>query len=102
MPDLLREKTVTARKAHECMTCTATAIRPGETYVRTTYVYDGHLYDWVQCTECDQISGLVYNWSSDPDEGVGRDDFMEWAREHHDDPRHGEAARAYLARVRSE
>lgn len=99
MPELLREKTVTARKAHRCATCNATAIQPGQTYHRATYVYDGRVYDWVQCVECDKLVGIVYDWSG-ADEGVGLDEYVEWAEDHRDDETHGDAARAYLARLR--
>ena len=99
MPDLIREQTVKARKAHGCMTCNTTAIQAGETYCRTTYVYDGRIYDWVQCTECSKLVGEVYRWAGQPDEGVGEDTFAEWASESATDERYGEAATAYLARI---
>lgn len=103
MPVLLREKTVVARKAHHCGTCEGTAISPGESYSRQTYVYDGRVYDWVQCDGCRAIAGLVFTWMEDwYDEGISRDDYVEWAREHQDHPLHGDAARAYLARVSRE
>lgn len=101
MPELLKEKTVIARKAHGCMTCNATAIQPGQPYHRATYVYDGRVYDWVQCVECEALSGIVYDWAGD-DDGIGRDDYIEWAEEHRDDGTHGEAARSYLARLGAE
>lgn len=98
MPDLINDKTVTARKPHGCMTC-GTAIQAGETYSRQTYVYDGRVYDWVQCAECRALSGIVFRWVEDwYDEGIGQDEYVEWAREHRDDPTQGEAARAFLAR----
>ena len=96
---ILSKKTVTARKAHVCMTCSATAIQPGQTYRRATYIYDGRIYNWVQCVECDALGGIVYDWSG-ADEGVGLDEYVEWAEEHRDDGAHGEAARAYLVRLR--
>lgn len=99
MPDLLREKTVTARKPHACATCTATAIKPGETYTRATYAYDGRVYDWVQCTDCKQLADPVFGWTLDADCGIGAEDYLEWAREHVDDPNWGERAAAYLRRA---
>lgn len=100
MPVLLREKTFVARKAHRCDTCEATAISAGESYSRQTYVYDGRVYDWVQCGACRAIAGDVFTWMEGwYDEGISRDDYLEWAREHKDHPVHGEAARAYLTRT---
>lgn len=100
MPDLIKTKDVKARKAHVCETCNDTAIQPGETYTRDTYVYDGRMYDWVQCAACSAIGGIVYEWAGCPDEGVARDDYVEWARESATaDTLEGERARWYLARV---
>lgn len=100
MPTLLREKMVTARKTRSCMTCGATAIHPGEQYRRSTYVYDGRVYDWVGCKPCDEIQDLVYSWWDSPEDGIGADEYVEWAWEFEDDPQHGEAARAFLERRR--
>lgn len=100
MPDLIKTKDVIARKAHGCQTCNDTAIQPGEKYTRDTYVYDGHMYDWVQCTACSALGGLVFEWAGYPDEGVGRDEYTEWAREVADaDTLEGERARWYLSRI---
>lgn len=82
MPDLLRSKTVTARKVHSCQTCFAAAIQPGQTYQRDTYVYDGRVYDWVMCEECNALASRVFAWADYFDEGIGADDYEEWAREH--------------------
>lgn len=62
MPELLRSKKVTARKAHSCATCYAAAIQPGQSYQRDTYVYDGHVYDWVMCEACHSIASRVFAW----------------------------------------
>lgn len=100
MPQLLKEKMVKARKAHNCQTCLTVTIQPGTVYRRATYVYDGMVYDWVSCEPCEAISMLVYDWWSDSgEEGVGFDEYRDWAYEHEDDPEHGEAARAYLQRL---
>jgi len=100
MPDLLKTKDVIARKAHGCQTCNATAIQPGEMYTRDTYVYDGRIYDWVQCVECSTLGGAVFRWAGYPDEGVSRDEYYEWARELVDtDTLEGERARWYLSRI---
>jgi len=93
MPEFITSKTVKARKPHRCECCTV-AIQPGDTYCRETYVHDGSVYDWVSCTECAAINADVWDWCYQPDEGVGADEYAEWASEHPDDPR----ALAYLAR----
>lgn len=98
MPDLLKLRKLTARKAHPCCICTAPAVQPGETYERRTYVYDGQVYDWVNCKPCNDLISVVADWSS-ADEGVGQEDFAEWAGDHKDDPDHSEAARAFLVRA---
>lgn len=82
MPELLRSKKVTARKAHSCATCYAAAIQPGQSYQRDTYVYDGHVYDWVMCEACHSIASRVFAWVDYYDEGIGADDYEEWAREY--------------------
>lgn len=89
---------VTARKPHRCMTCGAVAVQPGEEYVRDVYKYDGVVYVWIGCAPCLSITSDVVDWCNYIDEGVGQEDFEEWARDHADDETHGEAARAYLAR----
>ena len=83
MPELIRDRTVTARKAHPCQTCNRAAAVRGETYLRSTYVFDGRIYDWVMCQECSEMLSEVYDWSVDGYEfGVGRYEFHEWAQEH--------------------
>jgi hypothetical protein len=99
MPELISSTRVVARKAHGCRTCPSTAIQPGTEYTRDVYKYDGSVYAWVQCDECCAIANAVWNWAwASHDEGVGADEYQEWANEYADDPKHGEAARAYLAR----
>jgi hypothetical protein len=96
---LLRERRPTARKRHHCEDCNG-LIPAGTAYHRATLIYDGAIYDWVTCDDCDQLVSTVWRWV-DPvhDEGVGRDEFLEWAEAHLDDPEHGDAARAFLARA---
>ncbi|MDE8648178.1 hypothetical protein PXH69_24735 [Rhodococcus qingshengii] len=96
---VLSTKTVTARKPHQCMTCSTVAIKPGIQYVRSTMVYDGRIYDWVQCEPCRAITDLVWQWSNEQD-GIDADHYAEWADEFQDHPKHGVAARAHLARLR--
>lgn len=99
MPALLRAAYPVALKVHRCNCCTG-EIPVGRPYCRETYVYDGHVYDWKACAGCDPLSGLVWSWVNRyADEGIDHDDYIEWAQEHRDDPTHGEAARALLARA---
>lgn len=95
MPDLISELTVTARKPHHCQCCGTVAVQPGDTYHRAVYTYDGHIYTWISCQPCDEISGDVWDWWDRPEEGCGRDSYIEWAEENLADPR----AVAYLRRV---
>lgn len=96
---VLSTKTVTARKPHQCMTCNANTIRPSVLYHRSTMVYDGRIYDRVQCEPCRTITDLVWQWANGQD-GIDADDYAEWADEFQDDPTWGEAARAHLVRLR--
>lgn len=83
MPDLLHSKTVTARKPHQCSTCQITAIQAGEKYTRDTLIYDGDIYDWVQCELCAGLFSRVWDAYGSPyrDEGIGPEDYAEWASE---------------------
>lgn len=99
MAELIAKKTVTARKVHRCMTCGQPAVQPGEQYKRETYVYDGHVYDWVQCPLCLALVSVIWEWAWHSDDGICEDDYQVWASEYRNDPEHGEAARAYLIRT---
>lgn len=97
-PTLLREAKPIARKEHTCEDC-FTCIPKGTTYHRATLIYDGHVYDWVECLPCTALSWTVWQWGAEwRDEGVGPEDFEEWAEAHRDDAEHGEDARAFLVR----
>lgn len=87
-----------ARKVHPCSLCGGPAVQPGEEYTRETFAYDGTVYDWISCAPCLGIYFAVYDWVSYDDEGISSDHYDEWASEYADDPEHGEASRAYLAR----
>jgi hypothetical protein len=101
MPTMLGDKTVVARKPHLCQTCDAIAVEKGQEYRRVTYAFDGTVYVWVQCEACRSLEPAITDWVQDYHEGISRDDYHEWAREHeHDENPNGDAARAYLARVR--
>lgn len=97
MPTHLRSARPKARKTHQCAWCLIT-IEPGTVYTRDSLAYDGHAYDWISCTDCDDLVSVVYRSCDYPDEGVNAEDYYEWAEAYADDPVHGEAARAYLAR----
>lgn len=79
MPQLISEKKVHARKTHQCMTCNQPAIQPGEEYTRSTYVFDGRIYDWVMCKDCLACESYVFNWCSYIDDGIGAEQYEEWA-----------------------
>lgn len=98
MPTLLSSKLVTARKPHPCYTCGSGAVKPGESYRRETYVYDSRIYSWISCTLCDELMSEVYTWCGRPDEGVGGEDYIEWARVSVSNPEWGDRARAFLTR----
>lgn len=99
MPTLLHSAHPAARKVHRCNCCTG-EILAGTAYCRETYVYDGHVYDWKACAGCEPLNDVVWSWVSRyADEGIDQDDYIEWARDHRDDPNHGEAARALLVRA---
>lgn len=91
----LREKKVTARKAHRCQAC-RTTIQPGDTYTRQTNVFDDRVYDWISCAGCSAISLDVWDWAYRPDDGIDSDSYREWAHEH---AGADERADAYLRRI---
>lgn len=99
--EVIREKTVTARKAHGCETCNRPAALPGESYHRSTLVFDGRVYDWVQCQQCREMSSEVWTWTGYDDDGIGPDDYYEWAQEHatHGTPYQKDMARHYMERL---
>jgi hypothetical protein len=99
MVTTLRTSTPKARKVHICRSCGQPAAQPGEVYHRATLLYDGHVYDWIECEPCRTINGSVWEWAGMPDEGIGMDDYAEWARDHRDDETWGDEARAYLDRL---
>lgn len=84
---LLSEKIVIARKPHPCSVCTDTAIQPGDTYVRSAIADGGTVYVWLMCEECRAITGDVWEWTSYTEDGIGPEEYAEWASEHPNDPR---------------
>jgi hypothetical protein len=99
MPELIGRATPIARKAHYCCCCGAPAIQPGDKYHRKTYTCDGSVYDWIICAGCESIRSAVWGWASDHNGGIGLEEYAEWANDHASHPKHGKAARAYLARA---
>ncbi|AEQ20969.1 hypothetical protein E3_0550 [Rhodococcus phage E3] len=97
MTTVLKRTQPTARKEHRCETCFS-KIQPGVQYHRATVLYDGRIYEWVNCGPCEDVFDAVWGWSNQYDEGIGPDDYEEWACEFESDPACGEQARAYLAR----
>ncbi len=79
MPDVLSRKTVRARKQHSCMMCHNLAVEPGQEYERSTLVYDGRIYDWVNCAACEALVPYVVDWAVDDE--ISEDTVYEWARE---------------------
>lgn len=79
MPDVLSRKTIRARKQHICMLCHKPAVEPGAEYERTTLIYDGRIYDWVNCAACDALVPYVVEWAVDDE--IGEDTVYEWAHD---------------------
>lgn len=99
---VLHDATPVARKVHACATCSAQAVQPGQRYSRSTLIFDGRIYDWVQCAECSAMSSWVFEWLYDTESGAGRDEYAEWAHEHaeYGTPEQQAAARSFLERNR--
>ena len=99
-PQLLRETRPTARKLHECSTCSG-LIPPGDAYYRRSLVFDDRVYDWLECTPCDDddVVNRAYLWGVSVD-GVDADHVMEWATEQviHGSPDDQRAAKNFLER----
>lgn len=70
----LRNSEPTARKQHKCMFCGG-IIEIGEQYQRSTNVFDGVLYDWVNHIMCNKIASKLRMYD-DADEGVTEDYFQ--------------------------
>lgn len=96
MSTFIAEKTVTARKDHACMLCGQVAVVKGASYTYSTWVFDGRVYNWVDCTPCGVVIREAINDGYETDEGgVDVDTADEWARESRAT---SETARAYLIR----
>lgn len=84
---LLREKHVKVRVDHYCLVCSGIAIHAGETYLRSTYAYDGRVYDWILCSDCEEMDGDVWAWANHSEDGIEAATYYEWASKYRDDPR---------------
>lgn len=72
--DILKEKTVTARKDHKCDFC-GCVIKKGEKYNRATILNDGRIYDWKAHLDCEEATSLYDMFDNDYGDGISRDDF---------------------------
>jgi hypothetical protein len=86
MSRIISEKTITARKRHQCDWCRL-SICPGEAYNRATTASDGHLYTWKSHPQCDaEVSLIAWEYGDDDypqgylaDEDEGRSDkWLAW------------------------
>lgn len=87
MTTILKETSPVARKPHVCDLCDC-QIQPGDRYHRTegvSYDYDG-FFTWKACAPCRALTAIVWEHYGRPSEGVGIDDFDEWAKEFPEDP----------------
>lgn len=82
MDTLSYPKQTKARKEHRCDFC-GERILIGESYEKSTYAYDGHVYDWKAHNYCSKLASRL-NLYADADEGVSMDYFMEAIHEEHD------------------
>ena len=82
MTTRIRDAQPKARKAHICQMCNG-PIAPGDTYSRATMIYDGRIYDWVECSACqaDSVCHEVHASWGFCEEGVGFAQAEEWAHE---------------------
>jgi hypothetical protein len=82
MPTELDAKWRKARKTHKCSMCTGTIPR-GETYHWFKYVESLGLYELKICEPCSniflEVASYVDDWRYVNDEGIGFEDYEEWA-----------------------
>ncbi len=64
-----------ARKKHRCDYCQY-PINSGDTYLKSSHVYDGDIYTWKSHQNCEKIA-VKLNMFEDCYEGLTSDDFQE-------------------------
>ena len=77
--ETIRSNNYKARKEHRCNYC-GHVIPKGDTYHRSTHVFDGRLYDWKCHLKCNDLSSEIWNFV-DPDEGMTFEDFHDGLKE---------------------
>ena len=87
--EVLKTKTPTAKKEHECNYCSG-KIEVGEKYERVTCLFDGTVYDWISHLACSEVASKLDMYDRCWDEGLSEDAFREFIDEyvyekHYDD-----------------
>lgn len=85
---ILEQKTVRARKQHRCSWCNRKRILPGDSYERTSMIFDG---DFICFKGCNRCEGVVRAAVEDSEafrddyygcrEGLAPDDLWDWLHE---------------------
>lgn len=75
METLTQPKETKAIKAHTCNFCSYKILK-GDTYIKSTHIYDGQIYDWKTHKYCAEIATRLKMYDH-CDEGLTQDDFME-------------------------
>ena len=75
-PEIICEKTRTARKIHKCDYCGGN-IEAGEKYNDAALKYDGTVYNWRSHKKCDYIASEIWEYVDPCDGGMCADDFAE-------------------------
>ncbi|MCX7445850.1 hypothetical protein OS125_11470 [Corynebacterium sp. P7003] len=70
--------TPTARKPHRCFACWVT-IQPGETYDRSVLADYHTAWTIKSCLPCSEAMQFVQAYWEWPEEGVGEEEYHEWA-----------------------
>lgn len=83
MKTLTYPKETKAIKKHSCNFCSL-RIQKGDTYIKSTHVYDGSVYDWKTHKHCAEIADRLKMYD-DCDEGLTQNDFLETIHFEHDD-----------------
>ena len=77
MTTLAEPKETKARQNHQCSLC-GYRIPKGDTYIKSTHVYDGEIYDWKTHTHCSDVAKDLKMYDHyDYGEGLTGEDFSE-------------------------